>query len=157
MARVRTTADAKYTFIQDRTGAMWDAALYVPTVSALLLIAASTWYSGQSAVTYLLVFLACFFLFAGANRVLSTRLMLLPAAPVAIETMERGLRIVLRNGTSVVLHDIKLFRDRAGKSFGVTGISDKGAQAQYVFHRGQFADPAQFTAVMDRYSPRAGS
>ena len=36
-------------------------------------------------MAYLLGFLSCFFLIAGANRILTTRLMWLPSAPVAIE------------------------------------------------------------------------
>jgi hypothetical protein len=66
-------------------GVLWDALLYVPTVSALGLFAVSSWYDDKAAVAYLLGFLACFFLIAGANRILTTRLMLLPSAPVAIE------------------------------------------------------------------------
>ena len=60
----------RYTLCRDYRGMYWDALLYVPTVSALAVFAASSWYDGKVPMAYLLGFLACFFLIAGSNRIL---------------------------------------------------------------------------------------
>src|SRR5208283_3701350 len=110
----------------------------------------SSWYDDKVPVAYLLGFLACFFLIAGANRILTTRLMVLPTAPVAIESRANGADLVLKSGDVVKLRlDLKLFREKSGRTFGLTGINDMGKRCQYVFHRGQFKDDSEFKAVMD--------
>src|SRR5450755_4213876 len=129
----------RYTLCRDIQGMYWDALLYVPTVSALSIFALSTWYDNKTSVAYLLGFLACFFLFTGANRILTTRLMWLPSAPVAIETRANAADLILKNGDVVKLQrDLKLFRDRSGRSFGLTGLNEQGKRLQFIFHRGQF-------------------
>ena len=140
----------RYTLCRDYNGVLWDALLYVPTVSALAVFAVSSWYDDKVPVAYLLGFLACFFLIAGANRILTTRLMVLPTAPVAIESRANGADLVLKSGDVVKLRlDLKLFREKSGRTFGLTGINDMGKRCQYVFHRGQFKDDSEFKAVMD--------
>jgi hypothetical protein len=132
----------------------WDALLYLPTVSALSVFALGSWYDNKVSMAYLLGFLACFFLIAGANRVLTTRLMWLPSAPVAIETRSNAVDLMLKNGEIIKLRqDLKLFRDRSGRSFGLTGTSEQGRRRQFVFHRGQFRQDSDFQAVMNCYDP----
>jgi hypothetical protein len=144
----------RYTLCRDYRGMIWDALLYVPTVSALLVFAASSWYDNKVPIAYLLGFLACFFLIAGANRVLTTRLMWLPSAPVAIETRPNAADLILKSGEIIKLqHDLKLYRDRSGRSFGLTGVSEQGRRRQFIFHRGQFTQDSDFQAVMNCYDP----
>ena len=144
----------RYTLIRDYHGMFWDALLYVPTVSALAVFAASSWYDDKVAIAYLLGFLACFFLMQGANRILMTRLMWLPSAPVAIETRSNAADLILKSGEVVKLQrDLKLYRDRSGRSFGLTGVSEHGQRKQFIFHRGQFRQDSDFQAVMNCYAP----
>jgi len=144
----------RYTLCRDYRGMIWDALLYVPTVSALAVFAASSWYDNKVPIAYLLGFLACFFLIAGANRVLTTRLMWLPSAPVAIETRSNAADLILKSGEIIKLqHDLKLYRDRSGRSFGLTGVSEQGRRRQFIFHRGQFTQDSDFQAVMNCYDP----
>ena len=104
--------DARFDLSQDRKGMMWDLLLYIPTVVALLSMAAKFWYGEDANLAYLLVFLASFFCIAGANRVLKTRLMILPSAPVAIEFDKTLPRLVLRNGKVIQLvKDLKFYSD----------------------------------------------
>ena len=147
-----------YTLCRDNRGMLWDAFLYNPTVSALSVFAASNWYANERSLAYLLGFLACFFLIAGANRVLTTRLMWLPSAPVAIETGANAANVILKSGEVIKLqHDLRLYRDRSGRTFGLTGVSEQGRRRQFVFHRGQFSSESDFQAVMNCYdSGRAG-
>jgi hypothetical protein len=149
----------RYTLCRDLQGMYWDALLYVPTVSALSIFALSSWYDNKISVGYLLGFLACFFLFVGANRILSTRLMWLPSAPVAIETRSGGADLILKSGEIITLQrDLKLYRDRSGRSFGLTGLCEQGKRRQFVFHRGQFRQDSDFQAVMNCYdSGHAGA
>src|SRR5450759_2522953 len=95
----------RYTLCRDHQGMYWDALLYVPTVSALSIFALSSWYDNKTSVAYLLGFLACFFLIAGANRILTTRLMWLPSAPVAIETAPNAADVILKSGEGITLQD----------------------------------------------------
>ena len=150
--------ETRYTLCRDYRGMLWDALLYIPTVFALSLFAASNWYQNQTSVAYLLGFLACFFLIAGANRVLTTRLMWLPSAPVAIETGATAANLILKSGEVIKLqHELRLYRDRSGRSFGLTGMSEQGTRRQFVFHRGQFSSESDFQAVMNCYdSGKAG-
>ena len=144
----------RYTLRRDYRGMFWDALLYVPTVTALAFFAIGSFYDDKVPIAYLLGFLACFFLFAGANRILTTRLMWLPSAPVAIEIRPGAADLTLKSGELVMLRqDLKLYRDRSGRSFGLTGIDDIGTRKQFILHRGQFAGDADFQAIMQCYDP----
>lgn len=134
----------------DATGAFWDLLLYVPTVAALAAWAATLWFSGEQSLAYLLAFLASFFFIVGANRILKTRLMLLPAAPVRIDVDEGTITVVQRSGTSLdLVKDQRLYGDLAGRSFGLTGLNRTGQRLQFVFHRGQFGGEAGFAAARE--------
>lgn len=134
-----------YRMAPDKRGAAWDLLLYLPTVIALGSIGLKLWYGPNQTWAYLLIFMASFFLFVGANRILSSRLMLLPGAPVALEVGRQALGIALRNGDRVELvKELRYFPDYAGKSFGLTGMDLSGRKRQFVFHRGQFASEADF-------------
>jgi len=144
----------RYTLCRDHRGVLWDALLYVPTVSALAAFAVGSWYDDKVPLAYLLGFMACFFFIAGANRILTTRLMWLPSAPVAIETRTHAVDLILRSGAIVKLErDLKLYRERSGRSFGLTGMSDQGKRRQFIFHRGQFAQDGDYQAVMNCVDP----
>lgn len=135
---------------QDLRGMMWDLLLYVPTVTALLSMAAKFWFGDDINLAYLLVFLGSFFFIAGANRILKTRLMLLPSAPVAIEIDKQVLGFVLRNGKRVeIVKDKRYYPDYAGRSFGLAGMNNSGQRLQFVFHRGQFPDETAYQAAQN--------
>ena len=143
--------DARFDLSQDRKGMMWDLLLYIPTVVALLSMAAKFWYGDDVNLAYLLVFLASFFCIAGANRVLNTRLMILPSAPVAIEIDKTLPRLVLRNGKFVELvKDLKFYSDYAGRTFGLTGMNNSGQRLQFVFHKGQFSNAQDYQKIQDK-------
>lgn len=140
-------------FQQDRKGMIWDLLLYIPTVAFLLTLAANYWYGGDTNLAYLLLFLGSFFVFAGVNRVLKTRLMWLDAAPVSIEVRKSEVMVTLRNGSTVaLLKGLKYYSDYAGKSFGLTGLDGNAQRQQFVFHKGQFASEAEFSGLKDRLS-----
>lgn len=123
----------------------WDLLLYVPTVTALALIALKLWFGPNHTWSYLLLFLASFFFIAGVNRILSSRLMLLPSSVVALNINKQRVGLDLRSGDRIELvKDVRFFSDYAGKSFGLTGMDLSGKQRQYVLHRGQFADDSAF-------------
>jgi hypothetical protein len=144
----------RYTLRRDYRGLFWDALLYVPTVTALAFFAIGSFFDDKVPIAYVLGFLACFFLFAGANRILTTRLMWLPSAPVAIEVRPNAADLILRSGETIRLRqNLKLYRDRSGRSFGLTGVSDLGVRKQFIFHRGQFDQDGDFQAVMNCYDP----
>jgi hypothetical protein len=128
----------------------WDLLLYVPTVIALLSMAAKFWYGDDVNLAYLLAFLASFFAIAGANRILKTRLMLLPTSPVALELGKGSAALTLRNGERIELvGDLRFYTDYAGRSFGLAGLNKSGQRLQYVFHKGQFADVRDYEAIKD--------
>ena len=136
----------------DAKGAFWDLLLYVPTVVALASVAAKLWFGGEQGLAYLLAFLASFFCIAGANRILKTRLMLLPAAPVRIDVDvdADSVSVRQRDGLAIdLVKDQKVFGDLAGRSFGLTGLNRNGQRLQFVFHRGQFADDADFARIRE--------
>jgi hypothetical protein len=134
----------------DRKGMTWDLLLYVPTVVALASMAFKFWYGGDQSLAYLLSFLACFFLIAGANRVLKTRLMLLPSAPVGLEIADDVIRVILRGGQATdLVKEQRFYTDYAGRTFGVSGLDRGGRRQQVVLHKGQFADEKQFGAAQD--------
>ncbi len=143
-------SETRIDLLQDRKGMMWDLLLYIPTVLALFSMAAKFWYGDDANLAYLLVFLASFFCIAGANRVLKTRLMVLPSAPVAIEIDKVLIRLVLRNGKRVELvKERKFYSDYAGRTFGLTGLDNLGQRLQFVFHKGQFPTPQDYQTVQD--------
>jgi hypothetical protein len=148
------TIQSRYALRRDYRGTLWDALLYIPTVSALSIFAASNWYANNASLTYLLGFLACFFLIVGANRILTTRLMWLPSAPVAIETRPNAANLILKSGEVIKLQqELRLYRERSGRSFGLTGVCAQGKRRQFIFHRGQFSSESDFQSVMNYCDP----
>ena len=130
---------------------MWDLLLYIPTVVALLSMAAKFWYGDNVNLAYLLVFLASFFFITGANRILKTRLMILPTAPIAIEVDKAAASLELRNGSRVELvKDLRYFSDYAGRTFGLTGLDRSGRRMQFVLHKGQFSSAQEHQAIQDK-------
>ena len=137
-----------YEFRQDRRGVTWDLLLYVPTVIALFSIAAKIWFTSNQSWSYLLVFLGSFFLLVGANRILRTRLLLVPSAPVGLEVAKGQVGIRLRNGRRVdLVKDVRFFSEIGGKTFAITGMDLSGQKQQYVFHLGQFQDEAAYKSA----------
>ncbi|MDQ6959939.1 MAG: hypothetical protein Q9M27_02830 [Mariprofundaceae bacterium] len=134
----------------DTRGVLWDAVLYVPTVSVLAFYGLTLWY-GQEHMpwAYLLWFMACFFAIAGGKRIMG-RLLLLPGTPVAIEVdKKRKVSIFLKDGKTVsLMRDLRYFKDYAGKSFGLSGLDSTGKQWQFVFHKGQFGTESGFSQVV---------
>jgi hypothetical protein len=140
-------AAERWTLAPDRRGVVWDALLYLPTCLGLLIAAFSFWYKGNSALTYLLLFLGSFFLLQGAHRILG-RLMLLPSAPVAIDVSKQRVIVETRNGKRAELvKGVRFYPDYAGKSFGLVGMDLSGARRQFVFHRGQFSQSDEFKRI----------
>lgn len=136
--------------VQDRKGMIWDLLLYIPTVIALASISASFWNGDNHNMGYLLFFLACFFFIAGFNRVLKTRLMLLPSAPISLNVAEQSIGLMMRSGAQVdLVKNLRYYSDFAGKSFGISGLDGGGKQLQFVFHRGQFATLDQYNSAQD--------
>jgi hypothetical protein len=143
-------APRQFVLRRDNQGALWDLLLYVPTVIALASVAAKLWFGGEQSLAYLLAFLASFFCIAGANRIFKTRLMLLPAAPVRIDVGSDSVCVHQRNGLAIdLVKDQRVYGDLAGRSFGLTGLGRNGQRLQFVFHRGQFADDADFTRIRE--------
>jgi hypothetical protein len=144
------SAVRQYALRRDKNGALWDLLLYVPTVVALASIAVKLWFGDDRSLAYLLAFLASFFFIVGANRVLKTRLMLLPAAPVRIDIDTDAVSVLRRDGVAVdLVKDQRVYGDLAGRSFGLTGLNRSGQRLQFVFHRAQFADDAAFAGIRE--------
>jgi len=134
----------------DHKGAAWDLLLYVPTVIALASVAAKLWFGGETSLAYVLSFLASFFFLVGANRVLKTRLMLLPSAPVRVDLDGEVVSIIERGGSRVdLVKDQRFFADLSGRSFGLSGLNREGRRLQFVLHRGQFADDATYAQIQE--------
>jgi len=137
----------RFTLVRDTRGILWDLLMYVPTVAGLGVGAIIFWYQPNHALAYLLFFLACFFFYQGLHRVLG-RLVLLPAAPIALDISKRSVLLELRNGEKVELvKNVRYFSDSLGKSFGLSGMDAAGAKRQYVFHKGQFSDESDYQKV----------
>ncbi|NOX43598.1 MAG: hypothetical protein GXP19_07690 [Gammaproteobacteria bacterium] len=138
----------QFQLLQDRKGMIWDIALYLPTVSGLGIGASIFWYGNDNQnLSYLLLFLACFFLYQGVHRILG-RLMLLPTAPVVLDISKKRVLLKLKNGENTELvKDLRYYSDYAGKSFGLTGMDMKGEKRQFVFHKGQFGDEENFKRI----------
>jgi len=136
--------------VQDSKGMTWDLLLYIPTVAVLASIGAKLWYGGDHNWAYLLSFLASFFFIAGANRILKTRLMLLPTAPICLEIDKHNIRLTQRNGLKIdLVKNQRFYSDYTGKSFGISGLDSSGARLQFVFHKGQFSDISQYDSVLE--------
>jgi hypothetical protein len=139
-----------YLLKQDRSGMVWDLLLYVPTVVTLASMAIKLWYGGDHNLAYLLYFLASFFFIAGANRILKTRLMLLPSSPVSIELDKHNIYLKQRNGEAVhLLKSQRCYSDYANRSFGISGMDGSGKQQQFVFHKGQFQDTREYQRLLE--------
>ena len=134
-----------YSLVPDGRGATWDTLLYVPVVLLLGSYAAKSWYGGDQTIAYVLVFLATFIFLIGANRILGTRLMVLPASPRGLELAKKSVAVTVKSGERIELvKDLRYFPDYAGKSFGLAGMDLSGKKRQFVFHKGQFAQEADF-------------
>lgn len=137
--------ETEYALQQDKKGMMWDLLLYVPTIIALGLVASKLWFDGNEALTYVLVFATTFIFLIAFNRIVKTRLMLIPSSPVKLAVSKKGVTLTLKSGNVVELvKDVRFFTDFAGKSFGLTGLDLSGSKQQYVFHKGQFASDSDF-------------
>ena len=148
-------SDVRIDLKQDRKGMTWDLLLYVPTVTALYSMAAKFWYGDDTNLAYLLAFLGSFFFIAGANRILKTRLMVLPSAPVSLEISKQAVSLGLRSGKRVeLLKDLKYYSDYAGRSFGLAGLDGSGRRMQYVFHKGQFHSQQDYQAAQNALRSR---
>lgn len=144
-------SEVNFNLVQDKKGVIWDLLLYVPTVAILLSLAAKYWYGGDTALSYLLGFLGSFFLIAGVNRIMKTRLMLFPTAPISISIDSSAVRLSLKNGSTVeLIQNVRFYSDYAGRSFGLSGMNGSGKSMQFVFHKGQFATPQEYQAVTDK-------
>lgn len=136
--------------LQDRKGMAWDLVLYVPTVFFLAMLSIKFWYANNTALAYLLVFLSSFFALVGGNRILKTRLMLLPSAPTTLEVDINQVGLVLRSGEKISLvKDLRFYPDFSGKSFGLSGIDLAGRRQQFVFHKAQFASQQIFSDFVE--------
>ena len=136
-----------YELVPDKKGALWDLLMYIPVVTVLVLIALRLWYGGGSNqnFAYILMFAGSFIFFIGANRVLSSRLMVLPGSPKMLEIGKNSVVVVVKDGGRVQLvKDLKYFQDYAGKSFGLSGMDLAGKKRQFVFHKGQFSSESAF-------------
>ncbi len=139
--------------VADKRGAAWDALLYVPVVLLLGSYSAKSWYGGDQTLAYVLMFLASFIFLIGANRVLATRLMLLPASPKALELAKKSVTVTVKSGEKIELvKDLRYFPDYSGKSFGFVGMDLSGRKRQFVFHRGQFAKESDFKDMRSHLS-----
>lgn len=131
----------RFDLIKDRKGMVWDVMLYVPTVSALLGLSAYFWFSDKAGYSYLMLFLSTFFFLTGAARIVKTRLMVWPTAPISLEIAAGKVSMVLRNGNHIdLLKDIRYYPDYSGRTFGLSGMDGSGKRLQFVFHKGQFSD-----------------
>lgn len=139
----------------DKSGTLWDLALYVPTVGVLLLWGLKLWYAGGDDhwIGYALMFLGFFFMMVGGGRIMR-RLLIHPLAPVSLDINRERVRMKLKGGQyASLMKEIRFYADQAGKSFGLTGMDATGIKRQYVFHRKQFSED-DFMAVikaLDRY------
>jgi hypothetical protein len=84
----------------------------------------------------------------GANRIVRTRLLLVPGSPVGLEVTKGRVCIQLRNGQTVdLVKDVRFYSEIGGKTFAITGMDLSGQKQQYVFHLGQFQDEAAYKSA----------
>jgi len=142
-----------FSLATDKRGATWDALLYVPVVLLLGSYSAKSWYSGDQTIAYVLVFLASFIFLIGANRILGSRLMLLPTSPRLLELAKKSVAVTVKGGERIELvKDLRYFPDYSGKSFGFVGMDLSGKKRQFVFHRGQFEQESAFKDLRSHLS-----
>ncbi len=135
----------RFELVPDKQGLIWDLLLYVTTVVALASIGLKLWFTPDQNWSYLLIFLATLFFFIGSNRILKTRLMLLPGAAVALEIDKTQVLVELKNGERVnLVKNVKFYSEIGGKTFALTGMDVHGKKQQFIFHRGQFPTPSQY-------------
>ncbi len=135
----------RYRLHQDKKGMAWDLLLYAPTVVILVFISVRLWLGPDKNWTYVTVAIASFLFIQGLMRIMKTRLMLLPQAPVALDIANQRIRVELRNGDSVELvSKLRYFPDFAGKTIAISGTDLNGKAHQYIFHLGQFKDMSAF-------------
>ncbi|HKJ22288.1 MAG TPA: hypothetical protein VKA13_04305 [Gammaproteobacteria bacterium] len=135
----------RYRLHQDKKGMAWDLLLYVPTVVILVFISVRLWLGPDKNWTYVTVAIASFLFIQSLMRIMKTRLMLLPQAPVALDIANQRIRVELRNGDSVELvSKLRYFPDFAGKTIAISGTDLNGKAHQYIFHLGQFKDMSAF-------------
>ena len=139
-----------YQLVQDKRGMVWDLLLYVPTVIALFSIGAQLWYSADQTWAYPLMFMGTFFFLIGSNRILGSRLMLLPGSVKALTVDKQQITLQLNKGRLDLVKDVRYFPDYAGKTFGLTGMDGVGRKKQWVLHRGQFETLAEFNDIRTR-------
>ena len=141
-----------YELLPDKRGAVWDLVMYVPVVVVLASLALQLWYGGTyKSFSYVLIFAASFIFFIGANRVLKSRLMILPSAPRFFEIDKKSVVVVLKSDERVELvRELRYFADYAGKSFGLTGVDLSGKKQQFVFHKAQFGGESNFNDIRAR-------
>jgi len=119
-------------------------------VAVLASFAAKFWYGNDHVLAYLLYFLTCFFFMVGFNRILKTRLMFLPSAPISMEVGRQSIGLRQRNGTRIdLVKKIRYYSDYAGRSFGISGLDGTGKQLQFVFHKGQFPSVEQYNSIQE--------
>ena len=124
---------------------IWDLLLYIPAVVILLFVSLRLWLGPDKTWTYATVAIASFLCIQGAMRILKTRLMLLPQAPVGLDIGNQRIRVELRNGQTVQLvSKLRYFPDFAGKTIAISGTDLNGKDHQYIFHLGQFRDTSAF-------------
>ncbi len=137
---------SRFEFVQDKKGVKWDLLLYIPTLVALVSIAAQFWFNGEQNITYLLVFMTTMIFLIAFNRIAKTRLMILPSSAIALDVSHKSVRLELRNGEAIdMVKDVRFFSDTAGKSIGLSGLDGEGKKQQQVFHKGQFSSESSFS------------
>lgn len=135
----------RYRLHQDKKGMIWDLLLYVPTIVILLSVSVRLWLGPDQSWAYVTVAVASFLFIQSSMRILKTRLMLLPRAPVALDVGNQRIRVELRNGEKVELvGKLRYFPDFAGKTIALSGTDLNGKDHQYIFHLGQFNDTSAF-------------
>ncbi len=141
-----------YELLPDKKGAFWDVVMYVPVVVVLASLALQLWYGvTYKNFSYILIFAASFIFLIGMNRVLKSRLMILPSAPKSFEIDKKSIVVVLRNDERVeMVKELRYFSDYAGKSFGLTGVDLSGKKQQFVFHKAQFGGDSSFNDIRSR-------
>lgn len=136
-------------FVPDRKGMVWDLLLYIPVIVFLMITALKLWYGGNQTLGGLLSFLAFLFFFMGFDRILKTRLFILPRAAKGIELHKNSVAMLLRNGERVnLVKNLRYFPDYMGNSFGLTGMDAAGRQQKFVLHKGLFANIADYQRLV---------
>jgi len=132
----------EYRLVKDKRGVVWDALLYVPTLFGLFLGSAIFWHQANQGLAYIFLFAGCFISFIASNRILG-RLIMLPGNPTMLDVSKRVVTLWLKNGQKIeLIKNLRFYSE--SKAIALTGMDSGGARRQYVFHKGQFEDEAQF-------------